>query len=97
MTLLNSKLYPPMLDPDDKNKYINDIYKNYHPAKINKIESKHFECLYLENDKYSLSISNHYENKTATVTKTNRETKEWESLLIEKEIYKQILSHYRNK
>jgi hypothetical protein len=86
-----------MLDPDDKNKYMNDIYKNYHPSKINKIESKHFECLYLENDNYSLSIANHYENKTSTITKVNKETKEWESLLIEKETYKQILSHYREK
>lgn len=97
MTLLNSKLYPPMLDPDDKNKYLNNIYKNYYPAKINKTEAKHFECLYLENDEYSLSIANHYENKTATVTKINKQTKEWESLLIEKETYKQILSHYREK
>ena len=86
-----------MLDPDDKNKYLNDLYKNYIPAKINKIESKHFECLYLENDKYSLAVTNHYENKTATVIKTNKETKEWENLLIEKETYKQILSHYREK
>jgi len=31
-----------MLDPDDKNKFLNDLYKNYTASKINKIESKTF-------------------------------------------------------
>lgn len=97
MTFLSNKLCPPMLDPDDKNKFLNDLYKNYTASKINKIESKHFECIYLDNKEYSVCVSNHYENKTATCTKTNRETKDWESVIIEKELYKTIVSHFSSK
>lgn len=97
MTLLNSKLYPPMLDPDDKSKFLNDLYKNYTAAKINKIESKHFECIFLDNKEYSVCISNHYDSKTCTYTKTNRETKDWESIIIEKALYKTIVSHFKSK
>ena len=86
-----------MLDPDDKNKFLNDLYKNYTISKLNKLEAKHFECIYLENKEYVVCVSNHYENKTATFTKTNKKTKAWDSLIIEKEIYKNILSHFSSK
>ena len=97
MTSLNNKLYPPVLDPDDKHKFLNDLYKNYTPSKLLKLEAKHFECVFLENKTYSVCVSNHYENKTATLTKTNKKTKAWDSLIIEKEIYKNILSHFSSK
>lgn len=97
MTLLNSKLYPPVLDPDDKNTFLKDLYKKYSLCKIGKTESKHFECIYLEDKVSSVCVSNHYENKTATCTITNKKTKDWESLIIEKELYKTILSHYLQK
>ena len=50
-----------------------------------------------DNKEYSVCVSNHYESKTSTCTKTNRETKDWESVIIEKELYKTIVSHFSSK
>ena len=89
---LNNKLNPPLLDPADEAKFIKGLNKyNTIPYKI---ESKRFETFYFQDEDYIISFSNHYENKTATYTKTNRETKNWESLILEKELFYKILSKF---
>jgi hypothetical protein len=86
---------PEILPEEDNKKFYNDIIKKYALDTRNpKCTTKFFEGIYLKNRTSRVNITNHFENHYATFTKWSPKDYKYETLWINKSVFRDFWTYY---